>query len=453
MAYANRLRVSTIAAAVGALFPVASTPAAGAADRAATVEFAMGEVRVVSLKGQSRPAAKGLPVQNGDTIETGGGRAQLRFTDGAYVSLQPQSKFRIDDYRFEGKADGSERGFFSLLSGGMRTITGLVGRTNKRTYQVTTSVATIGIRGTEYKIAYTNSIVGAVGEGAIDVCTGAGCFPFGSGESFLVPSPQSRPQLTDKQIDLPPEQPGNPAGGSFQESNEPTSGSGGTLVAGNEVDPSGAPAQLLLTGTQVLGGLYAYFPSVSPAVDDFDFGNVVLDSAGVVTNLDGKVSAAPLPGLGWGNDGYTAWGAFKDTAGFVIHYAVGLPPVGPLPVVASYELKGATLMSDGAGAELARLTAWKQTVNFSQGQLDGSAQWSITAGPAKGQTVKAVLGGSWDGPVYISGTCPDGSCSSLFARGYPFGPNGNRFGIAYQLTPANSPSGAGAAVLTQTSAQ
>jgi hypothetical protein len=293
-----------------------------------------------------------------------------------------------------------------------------------------------------------------VGEGAIDVCTGAGCFPFSSGESFLVPTPQSRPQLTDKQIDLPPEQPGDPAGGSFQESNQSTNGTGGgPLIAGNEVDEAGAPAQLLLTGTQVLGGLYAYFPSVAPVVDDFDFGTVVLDAAGVVTNLNGKISAAHLAGLGSGNDGYTAWGAFKDTSGFVIHYAVGLPPVGPLPAIASYELKGATLMSDAMGAELARLVAWKQTVDFSQGQLVGSAQWSITAGPAKGQTVNAVLSGSWDGPFYISGTCPDRSCSSLFAQGYPFGPNGERFGVAYQLSPANSPSGAGAAVLTQTSSQ
>jgi hypothetical protein len=42
---------------------------------------------------------------------------QLRFTDGAYVSLQPQTLFRVDDYRYDGKADGNERGFFSLLKG------------------------------------------------------------------------------------------------------------------------------------------------------------------------------------------------------------------------------------------------------------------------------------------------------------------------------------------------
>jgi hypothetical protein len=52
------------------------------------------------------------------------GRAQLRFTDGAYVSLQPQSEFAIRDYRFDGKTDGTERGFFGLLKGAMRTVSG-----------------------------------------------------------------------------------------------------------------------------------------------------------------------------------------------------------------------------------------------------------------------------------------------------------------------------------------
>ena len=38
---------------------------------------------------------------------------------------------------------------------GLRTITGLVGRSNRDNYKVTTAVATIGIRGTEYTGAFT----------------------------------------------------------------------------------------------------------------------------------------------------------------------------------------------------------------------------------------------------------------------------------------------------------
>ena len=107
--------------------------------------------RSVDHAGVQRPLGKGAEIGNGDTVRTGeGGRAQLRFTDGAMVSLQPQSEFRIDDYQYAGQTDGQEKGFFSLLKGGLRTITGWVGRTHRENYKVTTNVATIGIRGTEF---------------------------------------------------------------------------------------------------------------------------------------------------------------------------------------------------------------------------------------------------------------------------------------------------------------
>ena len=54
----------------------------------------------------------------GDTIVTGDGRAQIRFTDGSLVSLRPNSQFRIDEYNYPGAPDGTEKGFFSLLKGG-----------------------------------------------------------------------------------------------------------------------------------------------------------------------------------------------------------------------------------------------------------------------------------------------------------------------------------------------
>src|SRR3954447_15635220 len=91
---------------------------------AARVEFVAGNVSATSQTGQTRALAKGTEVDSGDTVNTRDGRVQLRFTDGAYISLQSQTLFRIDDYRYDGKSDGSGRGFFSLLKGGLRTITG-----------------------------------------------------------------------------------------------------------------------------------------------------------------------------------------------------------------------------------------------------------------------------------------------------------------------------------------
>jgi hypothetical protein len=197
-----------------------------------------------------------------------------------------------------------------------------------------------------------------------------------------------------------------------------------------------------------LGAVFAEFGESS--ISSFGFGTVVLDSRGIVMDLDGRLSAAVVDE--GGADAYTAWGAFKDTAGVLVHYAVGLPPPGPLPVVATYELKGATAMTDATGAALGTLNSWSQKVSFSPNQLlEGAGTWTLTNGPASGQKVNAQFSGSPDGPWYISGGCPDGSCSGLFAQGLPFGPNGSRFGIAYQLDLGNFGTGIGSAVLTQKS--
>jgi hypothetical protein len=115
---------------------------------AGNVDFAIGGVTVTGTDGKARPAARGQELQSGDRIVTTDGRAQIRFTDGAFVSLQPNTDFAIRDYRYEGKTDGSERGVFGLVRGALRTVTGAIGRVNRNAYQIQTPTATIGIRGT-----------------------------------------------------------------------------------------------------------------------------------------------------------------------------------------------------------------------------------------------------------------------------------------------------------------
>lgn len=202
-----RLKNHALLMALAAVYPL-TTFAAGAA----RVDFAVGAVNVQTAAGVQRPAAKGTELQSGETLVTGsGGRAQLRFSDGGMVSLQPGSEYRIDDYRFSGSQDGAEKGFFSLLKGGLRTITGLIGRDNKAAYRVNTSVATIGIRGTEFTIAYTgaNSIAVSTGEGAIEVCNNAGCAVFPSGTSAIVSGPDTRIERSEVRPRLDPAQPGD----------------------------------------------------------------------------------------------------------------------------------------------------------------------------------------------------------------------------------------------------
>lgn len=172
--------------------PIGAASAAGAAK----VDFAIGGVVALQADGGRRPLARGAEVGPGETVDTGAGRVQLRFSDGAMVSLQPQTQFRIDAYAFKGQADGSERGFFSLLKGAMRTITGAIGKTDRKAYRLDTAVATIGIRGTEYAVAYGNSITATTYSGLIEVCNSAGCLLLEAGQSALVPDANTLPQFT-----------------------------------------------------------------------------------------------------------------------------------------------------------------------------------------------------------------------------------------------------------------
>jgi hypothetical protein len=380
---------AALLASIAAAFPVVAHGAP-----AARVDFAVGDVTAVNAAGQARPLAKGAQIEPGETIATNNGRAQLRFTDGAYMSLQPQSEFRIDQYLYEGKEDGNEKTFLSLVKGGLRTITGFVGRTNKRNYQVTTSVATIGIRGTEYTIQYGNSISGTVGEGEIEVCNGAGCLNVTDGETYYVENQDVKPQLSNKGTDLPPAPPENPPS-DFKD--------------GENVDESGTPC--------AIGGACGNLLTVTGTVNvAYTSQNVLLDtqakvSSGQLQSFDFFSSPATMsaPFTNVGGDNIIAWGTAADCSGGecggITNYVVGLPAdnIGNLSnVTGTYSLLGGTPILDGATV-VGTLNSASMTVNFFSGSAFGSLDMNITlGGTARDVNDMFVSGGS--GSFFFAGS-------------------------------------------------
>ncbi len=119
---------------------------------AGKILLAIGDVKV-SRGGQMIPVTKGASIQAGDGVITGvASNAQLRMSDGAIIALRAQSEFKINEYNFNGKADGSEKANVSLVKGGVRAVTGVIGRENKDNLQINAVVATVGIRGTGFNI-------------------------------------------------------------------------------------------------------------------------------------------------------------------------------------------------------------------------------------------------------------------------------------------------------------
>lgn len=220
------LQRTAISLLVAAAFPMlpAHTMAAGSAGVA---QFIAGDVNVLRADGKTEALAKGKPLESGESILTGNaGRAQVRFSDGGLISLQPNTEFKIANY--VDKTDPKEDRFLvDLLRGSMRAITGLIGKRNRENYKVTTTTATIGIRGSGFSVGYNpDGSLGVTTElDAIEVCNAGGCVGLTAGESVRVTSSSEAPVRTNVRASVP-----TPA---------PTQD---VVVAGNQTTSDGKPS-------------------------------------------------------------------------------------------------------------------------------------------------------------------------------------------------------------------
>jgi hypothetical protein len=184
---------------------------------AGLVQFVAGEVQMRRSDLLSA-VARGALLESGDTVLTGAtGRAQIRFTDGGLVALYPDSQFTVTRYVDAG--DAAQDSFaVGLLRGGMRAITGLIGKRNPANYQLTTPTAVVGIRGSAFRAFFNAQGLLEVGGEAdeIEVCTQAGCVGLRVGESVLVLSPERLPVYTNTHALLPLPEPGWPYGAGEQ---------------------------------------------------------------------------------------------------------------------------------------------------------------------------------------------------------------------------------------------
>ena len=121
----------------------------------------IGEVSVMR-NGVEIPLSRNAEIRSGDFIRTGvASNAQLRMEDNAVIALRPRTELRIDEFRYRGKEDGSERAFYSLVKGGFRTVTGLIGKLNPGNYKVTSPTLAIGIRGTNFTLVHCQDDCGS----------------------------------------------------------------------------------------------------------------------------------------------------------------------------------------------------------------------------------------------------------------------------------------------------
>jgi hypothetical protein len=115
-------------------------------------QFVNGNVQATNAEGQTHALQKGDAVHESDTLTTSkGATAQIKMRDGGFVVIRPDSQLKFDSFIFSGEEDGTEQSFFSLIRGGVRAVTGLIGHLHKTSYHITTTSSTIGIRGTDHE--------------------------------------------------------------------------------------------------------------------------------------------------------------------------------------------------------------------------------------------------------------------------------------------------------------
>ncbi|MCP4391646.1 MAG: FecR domain-containing protein [Gammaproteobacteria bacterium] len=130
------------------LLAAAASCASLAAVEVGEVTFARGVVTGQIDGEQPRIIGKGVGLHNGETLNTGSRAfALIRLNDGTRMTLRPNTTFKIENVDIR---QGSENALLSLIRGGFRALTGFISKRTPTAFRINTSVATIGIRGTEF---------------------------------------------------------------------------------------------------------------------------------------------------------------------------------------------------------------------------------------------------------------------------------------------------------------
>ena len=458
-----------------------------AAAAAARVDFTYGKVTVSGPDGRERPLVRGAELDSGDTVRTADGRAQLRFNDGAYVSLQPHSEFLIREYRFDGKTDGAERGFFGLARGAMRTVSGLIGRVNRDRYRVTTPTATIGIRGTGGVIQVLDDgstlIVGTSGiwsltnpAGSVEVPAGMSAVSPGSGDQPPQRSsraPQAGPAPLAPAAALAPltagfrqgeevDPDGRPAG--FPRAQTAAPAAPGP-APGPAPDPTPPPAPTVLSsGSGFMVTLaFARTEDTAPRLIPGDGATAQFSASGQLLQADLAPQLFRLDGThaDFATDGVLAWGrwigqvmpgagttTYSQNQG--LHYVIGIPtPVLPTAGTATYTLAGATrptYMNDtgiGPGAFSGSLS-----VTFGAAPAVSTVDWRVTM-PERTYTIDNTALSLQSGSAFaatgaVTQNCLNPASCSTDINGFFAGATGERFGAGYRINDSTPVVGAAA---------
>ncbi len=138
--------------------------AAWAAQVAGAVTRLSGPLMAKKADGSVKVLALRSEIESGDTLVSEKNTyAQIKFIDNSEITLRPGTTFKVENFAYDEGKPEADSANFSLVKGGLRSITGLMGKRNKEKFSLKTPSATIGIRGTTFVAQYVPPLPAGAG--------------------------------------------------------------------------------------------------------------------------------------------------------------------------------------------------------------------------------------------------------------------------------------------------
>ena len=205
-----------IPAAIAALavslvwMPVAYAATAG------QITHLSGTLSAKRADGTSKLLSVKSDVMEGDTLGTESETyARIKFVDGGEVVLRPGTQLKIENYTYNAAKPESDNVVMSMFKGGLRAVTGLLGKRSREKVSFQTETATIGIRGTHFGALLCQSDCGGVPttggqpppnglhvdvtNGSISMSNRAGTVQINAGQFGFVANPNTPPAIVPPQ--------------------------------------------------------------------------------------------------------------------------------------------------------------------------------------------------------------------------------------------------------------
>ena len=193
---------------------------------AGTVTHLAGTLTAKHADGTTKLLAANSQVAEGDELTTQQDTyARVKFIDGGEVVLRPNTQLRVTTYAFSEDKPQSDNIVLGLIRGGLRAVTGLLGKRNRDRFKLETTTATIGIRGTHFGALMCSNDCGGipttsgqspanglhldVAAGAILVTNGGGSQQFNVGQFGYVANNVTPPIIVPPQSGIQVTMPGS----------------------------------------------------------------------------------------------------------------------------------------------------------------------------------------------------------------------------------------------------